>query len=114
VKAGISINPDMPVERVLPYLGHFDYLLVMSVFPGFGGQAFIPSALGKIATARAYIDDNKLPTLIEVDGGVDGSNAAELAHHGADILVMGTAFFRQADRKLFVETVMQRVQQRHE
>jgi ribulose-phosphate 3-epimerase len=114
VQAGISINPDMPVERVLPYLGHFDYLLVMSVYPGFGGQSFIRSALGKIAVARAYIDENKLATLIEVDGGVDGSNAVEVAQHGADILVMGTAFFRQADRKLFVETVMQRVQSRHE
>ncbi|MEW6051159.1 MAG: ribulose-phosphate 3-epimerase [Candidatus Zixiibacteriota bacterium] len=110
VKAGISINPDTSIERVLPYLGHFDYLLIMSVFPGFGGQQFMPSALAKIASARKYVDQNHLGTLIEVDGGVDGSTALEVMRHGADILVMGTAFFRQQDRKQFVESILHRVQ----
>lgn len=105
IKAGLSINPDMPVEKALPYLDHFDYLLIMSVFPGFGGQKFIPSAIEKVAVAHDFISKNKLKTLIEVDGGVDGSNADTLADAGADILVMGTAFFKAPDRQLLVADI---------
>jgi ribulose-phosphate 3-epimerase len=104
IKAGISINPDMPVEKVLPYLEHFEYLLIMSVFPGLGGQAFIRTALQKIEIARKFIDQAGLPTQIEVDGGVDATNAADVISAGADVLVMGTAFFRSADRKNLVAT----------
>ena len=67
-KAGISINPNMPIDRVLPFLEHFDYLLIMSVFPGFGGQEFMREALPKIRAAREYIDRRGLGTEIEVDG----------------------------------------------
>jgi ribulose-phosphate 3-epimerase len=105
VQAGISINPDMPVERVLPFLRHFDLLLIMSVFPGFGGQKFIESALPKISIARDYIDDHGLKTLIEVDGGIDGNNAAEVVAAGADLLVMGTGFFGRQDRGKLVEEI---------
>ncbi len=105
IKAGISINPDMPVERVLPYLEYFDFLLIMSVFPGFGGQEFMPSAFPKIAAARKYIDGNRLKTQIEVDGGVDESNLARVIGEGADILVMGTGFFGHKDRKEIVKKV---------
>jgi ribulose-phosphate 3-epimerase len=105
VKAGISINPDMPVEKVLPFLQYFDYLLVMSVFPGFGGQKFISSALAKVDAALDYIQKNKLSTLIEVDGGVDINNAATVVAAGADILVMGTGFFGRPDRKEIVQQV---------
>ena len=105
VKAGISINPDMPVEKALPFLKHFDYLLVMSVFPGFGGQKFISSALSKVDAAFEYIRDNKLSTLIEVDGGVDIENAATVVAAGADILVMGTGFFGRSDRTELVQQV---------
>jgi ribulose-phosphate 3-epimerase len=105
IKAGISINPDMPVERVLPFLEHFDLLLIMSVFPGFGGQKFIEGAIAKISTAREFIDRHRLPTQIEVDGGVDSSNAARVVSAGADILVMGTGFFGRSDRKEIVEQV---------
>lgn len=105
VKAGISINPDMPVERVLPFLEHFDLLLIMSVFPGFGGQKFIPSALAKVDTAWQYVRANGLSTMIEVDGGVDINNAATVVAAGADILVMGTGFFGRTDRKELVQQV---------
>ncbi|MCP4685853.1 MAG: ribulose-phosphate 3-epimerase [bacterium] len=98
VKAGISINPDNPVEKTLPILELFDFLLIMSVYPGFGGQKFIPGSLDKIRTARRFIDDNGLGTKIMVDGGVDAGNAEEVAAAGADILVMGTAFFGAEDR----------------
>ncbi|PWB73909.1 ribulose-phosphate 3-epimerase [candidate division GN15 bacterium] len=107
VQTGISINPDMPVERVLPFLKHFDLLLVMSVFPGFGGQKFIESALGAIRAARSYVDSHNLKTQIQVDGGVDGSNAAEVVAAGADILVMGTGFFGRDDRAQLVQQVSQ-------
>lgn len=105
VQAGISINPDMPVERVLPFLSHFDLLLIMSVFPGFGGQKFIPTALNAIRAARAHIDLHHLKTQIQVDGGIDSGNAAEVVSAGADILVMGTGFFGRQDRAQLVQDI---------
>ncbi len=98
VEAGLSLNPDASADMVLPYLEHMDLLLVMSVFPGFGGQSFIESALDTVAAARKYIDANGLKTKISVDGGVDASNAARVVEAGADILVMGSAFFKSDDR----------------
>ena len=98
VKAGISLNPKTSINKVLKYLVHFDLLLVMSVQPGFGGQAFMESVLPKIEKARAFIDKNKLPTLIEIDGGVDGENARHCVEAGADILIIGNAFFKSPDR----------------
>ena len=77
----------------------------MSVYPGFGGQKFIESVMGKIAEARKFIDDNGLSTQISVDGGVDASNAKAVAEAGADILVMGTAFFGAEDRAAIVKLV---------
>jgi ribulose-phosphate 3-epimerase len=105
VQPGISINPDMPVEKVLPFLQEFDYLLVMSVYPGFGGQAFIRDALPKVRTAREYIDQCGLTTQIAIDGGIDSGNAAEVVTAGADILVMGSAFFGAKDRAALVKMV---------
>ncbi len=105
VEAGLSLNPDTPVEKVLPFLKELDLLLVMSVFPGFGGQAFIESALETIARAREYIDTNGCPTKIAVDGGVDDTNAARIAEAGADLLVMGTAFFKSDDRTALTKKV---------
>jgi ribulose-phosphate 3-epimerase len=105
VQPGISINPDMLVERVLPHLKDFDFLLIMSVFPGFGGQKFIRDTLASVRAARAYIDQHGLPTQIAIDGGIDQSNAAEVVAAGADILVMGTAFFKAADRVALMKYV---------
>lgn len=105
IKAGISINPDMPVERVLPFLQHFDYLLIMSVFPGFGGQSYIESVTPKITVARQFIDNNNLPTLVEVDGGIDRANAQHVIRAGADVLVMGTGFFGESNRQELVEEI---------
>jgi ribulose-phosphate 3-epimerase len=105
VQPGISINPDMPVEKVLPFLKDFDYLLIMSVFPGFGGQKFIREALDSVREAREFIDRNQFNTQIAIDGGVDSDNAAEVVEAGADILVMGSAFFGAADRSALVKQV---------
>jgi len=105
VEAGVSLNPDTPAEKVLPFLKDLDLLLVMSVFPGFGGQSFIESALETVARAREYIDANGCRTKIAVDGGVDDTNAARIAEAGADILVMGTAFFKSDDRTALTKKV---------
>jgi ribulose-phosphate 3-epimerase len=107
IKAGISVNPDVLVDRVKPCLEHFDTLLLMSVFPGFGGQKFIESVLPKIAEAREFIDKHGLSTKISVDGGVDADNAKMVVDAGADILVMGTAFFHSDDRAAMIRLVNQ-------
>lgn len=97
VRAGVVLNPATPVETVEYILGDIDMVLVMSVNPGFGGQAFIPSALDKIRRLRGMIDNRKLDVKIEVDGGVKPENAAEVAAAGADILVAGSAVFGAKD-----------------
>lgn len=104
-QAGISLNPDTPVERVLPYLKEFDLLLVMSVHPGFGGQSFIEGSLEKVRAAREYIQEYDLSTLILVDGGVDAANADRVVEAGADVLVMGTAFFGSPNRRALSERI---------
>jgi ribulose-phosphate 3-epimerase len=105
IKPGISINPDMPVEKVLPFLEYFDLLLIMSVFPGFGGQSYIESVTPKIVAARDYVDHHHLHTQIEVDGGIDRSNARKVVEAGADLLVMGTGFFGTEDRTQLVHEI---------
>jgi ribulose-phosphate 3-epimerase len=97
VKAGIVINPDCPVEAVFPYLGKVDYVLLMSVFAGFGGQKFIPETYDRIRAVKAEIDRIGSPALIEVDGGVSPANAGALAEAGVGILVAGSAVFKAED-----------------
>ena len=94
VKAGLSVKPGTPVERVKEFSELLDLLLIMSVEPGFSGQKFIPSALEKTEKARGFL---KRDVIIEVDGGVNPENAAEIVKRGADALVMGNAFFKAAD-----------------
>jgi len=97
VKAGVSLNPATPLEELDYILEEIDMVLIMSVNPGFGGQAFIPSALRKIRELRQRIDDRKLSVEIEVDGGVKPENAASIAGAGADILVAGSAVYGAKD-----------------
>ena len=96
-KAGLAINPDMPVEEVYPYLEDADFILVMSVFAGFGGQKFIPETLERVATLKAEIVRRRLDVRIEVDGGVSRDNAAALSRAGVDIAVAGSSVFRSED-----------------
>jgi ribulose-phosphate 3-epimerase len=105
VRPGLSLNPDKSADCVLPYLRYFDFLLVMSVFPGFGGQSFIESSLDTVAAVRREIDASRLNTQILIDGGVDENNAARAVQAGADILVMGTAFFAAPNRRQLVDRV---------
>ncbi len=97
VKAGVALNPATPLTALDYVLSDVDMVLIMSVNPGFGGQAFIPSALDKIAKLRKRIDELGLKTEIEVDGGVKPSNAAEIIKAGADMLVAGSAVFGTKD-----------------
>lgn len=97
VKAGLVINPDIPVENLFPYLKDADYVLLMSVFAGFGGQKFIEATYDRIRTLKAEIDRQGLDIKIEVDGGVSPSNAMALAEAGAEIFVAGSAVFRSED-----------------
>ncbi|MBO5596254.1 MAG: ribulose-phosphate 3-epimerase [Bacteroidales bacterium] len=98
VKAGIVINPDCPVEAIFPLLPLADYVLIMSVFAGFGGQKFIPESLERIHAVRTKLDRLGRPEVpVEVDGGIGPANAAEAVHAGAGILVAGSSVFKASD-----------------
>lgn len=97
VRTCLTINPDVDVERLLPFVGEVDMVLLMSVFAGFGGQKFIPETLDKIRRVRARINEIGAATLIEVDGGISLQNAAEVFQAGADVLVAGSAVFSALD-----------------
>lgn len=97
-KCGLAINPDTPVETIKPYLEKLDLILLMSVFPGFGGQKFIDGSLERIAKVRSLRNEYAPNALIEVDGGVNAQNAHDIAHAGADVIVAGNAVFGAPDR----------------
>lgn len=100
--AGIAINPDTPVENVLPFLEIVDLVLLMTVQPGFGGQKFRDDVLPKIETVRKWRDDRGLAFRIEVDGGIDVKTAPLCAVAGTDTFVAGTAFFKADDKQAFI------------
>lgn len=100
--AGVSLNPATAVWNIEPILQDIDLILMMSVNPGFGGQSFIKQTLDKIGILKKILDEKGLSVLIEVDGGVKLDNAAEVIAAGADILVMGSAFFNSGDYEAFV------------
>jgi ribulose-phosphate 3-epimerase len=96
-KAGVAINPSTPVSAIEEVAADVDHVLVMSVNPGFGGQTFIPRSESKIQAIRRLLDAAGNPAPIEVDGGVDATNAARLVAMGATILVAGNAIFGSPD-----------------
>lgn len=97
-RAGISIKPNTSLDAINDYLAEFDQLLIMSVEPGFGGQAFIDASLAKISDSRRRIDLLDKDIWLQVDGGVDETNIATIARAGADTFVAGSAVFREQDR----------------
>jgi ribulose-phosphate 3-epimerase len=97
VKAGAALNPATPLVSVEEILPELDYVLVMSVNPGFGGQRFIASSLDKVRRMREMVRRRGLSTPIEVDGGVDETNVKALVEAGAEMLVAGTAVFGKGD-----------------
>ena len=97
MKAGLVINPDIPVENLFPYIGQADYFLIMSVFAGFGGQKFIPESLDRIKALKAELKRKGNDAPIEVDGGVSEENVQQLKDAGASIFVAGSSVFNAAD-----------------
>jgi ribulose-phosphate 3-epimerase len=93
-KAGLAINPDKPVEVLIPYLPLIDLALCMTVFPGFGGQAFLPESPQRIARLRQFIAEHNPRCDLEVDGGIDARTAPVAVNAGANVLVVGTGIFR--------------------
>jgi ribulose-phosphate 3-epimerase len=93
LRVGLALNPDTPLEHAEPYLESIDLLLLMTVFPGFGGQSFMSEVVPKIAQAKKVIDERGLPVSIEVDGGIDDKTAVTVAEAGARVFVAGSAIF---------------------
>lgn len=96
-RAGLVINPDIPVEKLFPYIEDADFFLIMSVFAGFGGQKFIEESFERVARLRAELSRRGTNKDIEVDGGVSPANAAALVQAGATTLVAGSSVFRAPD-----------------
>jgi len=94
-KAGVSLNPETPVDKILPVLDLIDLALIMSVNPGFGGQKFMKETLDKVKVLRNKIDTKKIKTLIEIDGGINFENSKLAKKAGVDILVSGTTIFKE-------------------
>jgi ribulose-phosphate 3-epimerase len=95
--AGLSLNPATPFAAVEPHLPNIDLLLIMTVHPGFGGQAFRPEMMEKVKRAREWREANQATLHIEVDGGINTRTAKLSIENGADVLVAGTSIFREAD-----------------
>lgn len=103
IECGVAINPGTSVSAIEAVLPYVDYVLVMSVNPGFGGQRFIPEALSKISELDMRRKDEGYGYQISVDGGIGKGNIKQIADAGANIAVMGTAFFKEDDKKTFIE-----------
>ena len=105
VKCGLVINPDTSVEKIENLIPLCDMVLVMSVFPGFGGQKFIADVLDKCRAIRKIIDENNLDCLIEIDGGINADTAKSAREAGCDVLVAGSAVFGASDRVAAISAV---------
>ena len=106
VRAAVAINPETPVDKIMPYLDDIDMALVMSVHPGFGGQKFIPDVLDKVRIIRSYYRDNNMDKDIEIDGGINFDNLPEGLEAGANVIVAGSSVYRgdaAANTKKFLE-----------
>jgi ribulose-phosphate 3-epimerase len=106
-RPGVVLNPATPVEALRWILEYLDFVLVMSVNPGFGGQRFIPNSIAKITRLRTMISEGGLRTLIEVDGGVGPQTIADIAAAGADVFVAGSAIFNSPDYRQTIHTLRQ-------
>jgi ribulose-phosphate 3-epimerase len=105
-KAGIAINPATPIERLTEALPYADFILLMSVNPGFGGQSFVPTMLDKLARLKRMIVDSGLDVQIEIDGGIDSTNIASIVGAGADMIVAGSAVFGGGDPAAVVKKLI--------
>lgn len=113
-RAGIALKPNTSVDSYLELLEHFDQLLIMTVEPGFGGQALIEATLEKVQKARRRINAEKLDVWLQVDGGIDESNIAHVAELGADTFVAGSAVFKASDRNLQIDHLRELAAKSHQ
>jgi ribulose-phosphate 3-epimerase len=104
-KAGVSINPETPVDIIKDIIKDIDLVLVMSVHPGFGGQKFIPEVLPKIKKVKQIIDKTGKNIFLEVDGGINDKNAKTVIEHGADVLVAGNYIFKHNDYREAIKSI---------
>jgi len=107
-KAGVAVNPATPIEALYEALPFADFILLMSVNPGFGGQKFIGTMLDKLRRLKEMIFARGLSTLIEIDGGIGAKNVAEVAAAGADIIVAGSAVFANGDPRESVKELLEK------
>lgn len=105
MKAGVSLNPHTPVEVLKDIIEEADLVLIMSVNPGFGGQKFITNSINKVKRLKKLINEKQTETLIEVDGGVDNTNAKTLIHTGVDVLVAGSHIFKSEDPSATIDAL---------
>lgn len=104
IKVGITVNPDVPVSALAPYIDQVDMVLLMSVFAGYGGQKFMEETYARVDELKALIDSKNPDCLIEIDGGVNLENAPKLFRHGANVLVAGSTVFNAPDpEKMIVD-----------
>jgi ribulose-phosphate 3-epimerase len=108
-QAGVVLNPSTPVASLEWILEYVDYILIMSVNPGFGGQTFIPNSINKIMALRNHIQERGLSVLIEVDGGVNEKTIAQVAAAGADVFVAGSAIFGSKDYQTTIQSLRQKI-----
>ena len=104
-KVGLAVKPKTPAEVLFPYLAMLDLVLVMTVEPGFGGQKFMADMLPKIQTLRTFIEQNQLACELEVDGGIDAQTSPLVKAAGANVLVAGSAVFKQLDRAAAIQMI---------
>jgi len=109
VKAGVAINPATPVDSVEWILEYVDFILIMSVNPGFGGQSFIPNSLERIRTIKKNILDKGLSTLVQIDGGVGKKTIGDISMAGVDSFVAGSAIFGSADYKETIDIFREKI-----
>ena len=107
VKPGIALKPGTPAEAALPYLDKVAMILVMTVEPGFGGQGFLPEMMPKLKTIRTWLEERNSSCLLQVDGGVDRGTAAVCKENGADVLVSGSAYFREEDKAGYIRMIQE-------
>ncbi len=99
IKAGVALNPATPINTLEWVLEDLDFVVIMSVNPGFGGQSFIPNTIEKIKALKTMITKKNLPTLIEIDGGVNEKTIQKISHAGTDVFVAGSAIFKSSNYK---------------
>ncbi|MFH2219928.1 MAG: ribulose-phosphate 3-epimerase [Pseudomonadota bacterium] len=108
-RAGVVLNPSTPLSSIDWVLEYVDFVLIMSVNPGFGGQTFIPNSIARIRTLRKMIQGKNLSTLIEIDGGVNEETIHEISNAGADVFVAGSAIFKSPDYKKTIDSLRRKI-----